>query len=250
MYGNSTNEIIGHRGACGYAPENTIVSIIKAHELGIKHVEFDVKLTGDGEVILIHDDTLDRTTDGSGSIGSWSLRDVQRLDAGSWFSKKFSGERIPTLKDALLLLNDLSLSVNIEIKPSSGRELETTAAVCTVIKRFWHNKDSLPLVSSFSEKVMGIVSEKLPACDRALIVMDIPNNWQSKLCILGCNALHAWFKPLKKSNVREIKKFGYLLRCYTVNDLKLSRRLFGWGVDGIFSDFPDKLLCASQPHHL
>jgi glycerophosphoryl diester phosphodiesterase len=117
--------IIGHRGACGYAPENTLESIRTAADLGIKWVELDVKLTKDGVPVIFHDETLDRTTNGHGNVAETFYADLQNLEAGSWYSDGFAGIKIPTLEEAAELLIDLGLGLNLELKPCPGREKET-----------------------------------------------------------------------------------------------------------------------------
>ena len=124
--------VIGHRGAAAYAPENTLEGIREAARRGARWVEFDAKLTGDGVVILMHDDTLDRTTNGHGSVAQTSFGDIGRLDAGAWFGEAWRGARVPRLADALALLVELDMQANIEIKPCPGREIETAQAVVDV----------------------------------------------------------------------------------------------------------------------
>src|SRR5437867_11693182 len=121
--------IIGHRGAADYAPENTLEGIREAARRGARWVEFDTKLTGDGVVILMHDDTLDRTTNGRGAVAGTAFHDIGLLDAGSWFGPAWRGVRVPRLADVLALLVELDMQANIEIKPCTGREVETAQAV-------------------------------------------------------------------------------------------------------------------------
>jgi len=117
--------VIGHRGAAAHAPENTLASFRKAAALGVEMVEFDVKLTRNRVPVVIHDDTLDRTTDGSGPIANSDFAAVRMLDAGRKFAPEFRGERVPTLDEVLTVALELGLAVNIEIKPCPGREVET-----------------------------------------------------------------------------------------------------------------------------
>src|SRR5271170_7173679 len=117
--------VIGHRGAAASAPENTLSGLRRAKALGCSWVEFDVRLTGDGALVLCHDPRLDRTTSGSGLVSANSLAAVRELDAGSWFDPSFAGERVPTLDEVLLLASELDLGANIEIKSDRGREYAT-----------------------------------------------------------------------------------------------------------------------------
>ena len=123
--------VIGHRGAAACAPENTLAGLRKALELGCLWVEFDVRLTADGHLILLHDDGLARTTDGRGSAAKSLLAALRRHDAGAWFGRCFKGEPVPTLAEAVALLGELGIGANVELKAVDGREAETGAgAAC------------------------------------------------------------------------------------------------------------------------
>ena len=130
-------QVIGHRGAAAAAPENTLASIRKAKELGASWIEFDVKLTRDGQAILFHDDRLERTTDGRGAVAATTLAEIKRLDAGSWFGPAFRGEPVPTFDEALMLCAELGLGINVEIKPCRRREAETAAVAMAALLRLW-----------------------------------------------------------------------------------------------------------------
>src|SRR5712692_9179692 len=112
--------VIGHRGAAASAPENTLAGLRRAKALGCAWVEFDVRLTGDGALVLCHDPSLDRTTSGTGAVSAQSLAAIRDCDAGSWFAPAFAGERVPTLEEVLLLAAELDLGTNIEIKSDRG----------------------------------------------------------------------------------------------------------------------------------
>ena len=121
--------VIGHRGAAACAPENTLAGFRKAKALGCRWVEFDVRLTADGRPVLLHDNRLERTTDGRGRVSALSLAAVRRHDAGRWFHSSFAGERVPTLEQALMLLAELGLGANVELKAARGNEAATGALV-------------------------------------------------------------------------------------------------------------------------
>ena len=233
--------IIGHRGACGHAPENTLSSIKMAHELGAGWVEFDVKITADDAVIVFHDDTLERTSDGVGNVADFSLAEIQGLDGGSWFSDAFAGETIPTLIDTIKLLDNLSLGANVEIKPVEGLEVETAEVVCRVIADYWPKHKPWPLISSFKDDCLAVAREQLPECDRALLVLEVPDDWEQRARSGGCNAVHVWFEPLAQNQVADILGAGYPVRCFTVNELETAKRLFQWGVESVITNFPEKM---------
>lgn len=233
--------IIGHRGACGHAPENTLASIREAHTLGVQWVEFDVKVSSDGGVVVFHDDTLDRTTNGEGKVSSHALNDILSLDAGAWFSEAFRGESVPTLEAAIGVLSELHMNANIEIKPEEGMEAETAEAACRVIRECWPKGKALPLISSFSDASLAVARDTLPECQRALLVLEVPDDWEARASDLNCSAMHVWFEPLQEDQVKAMNAAGYPVRCYTVNEPEVARRLLDWGVESVVSDFPDRM---------
>ncbi len=233
--------VIGHRGVAGYAPENTLASMRAAAAMGVRWVEFDAKLSGDGQIVLFHDETLERTTNGAGRVADMSLRELRALDAGAWFGEPFRGERIPTLSETLVALEGLGLGANVEIKPDPGREEETAEAVARTLKREWPRGLSPPIISSFAIDSLRAAGARLPDAPRALLVVDVPADWQRRIAALGCTALHCAAKGLTRDLAGEIRRAGYGLRCYTVNDGETARRLFDWGVEAVFSDYPDRI---------
>ena len=234
--------VIGHRGAAGHAPENTLPSLLKAHELGVVWVEFDVKLTGDGIPVLFHDDTLDRSTNGHGPIADQDLQAVRRHDAGAWFGAAFAGTPVPTLDEGLAVLARCGLGANIEIKPSKGRETETGMAVGKALAKTWPTVLPPPLVSSFSATALQECAVAAPHLPRALLVSNVPRNWREQLDAVLTDNLHCLSRRLRERRAKEIIEAGYTLRCYTVNRPKRARQLLDWGVHGIISDYPDRML--------
>jgi len=237
----SRPRVIGHRGAAGHAPENTLASLEMAAALGVRWVEFDTKLSADGAVVLFHDDELERTTDGFGPMAAATLADLRALDAGLWFGEGFRGEGIPTLGEAMARLSVLGLGANVEIKSSPGREKETARAVAEALSADWPAGLPRPLVSSFDIETLAAVRDTAPELARSLLVFEIPGNWQARLENLGCTALHGQAKHLKAAKVAAVRANGYALRAFTVNSQAEAERLFAWGVDAVISDYPDRL---------
>jgi len=233
--------VIGHRGACGYAPENTASAFQAAASLGISCVEFDVKLSADGKPVVIHDDTVDRTTSGQGAVGALSLTELQRLDAGSWFGAEHSGATIITFNEAIDLLAKFNMSANVEIKPSPGKEKETAVAVCDIIKEAWPSQLLNPLLSSFVDDCMVVAQDIMPEIERALLIVDLVQDWENRARSYDAGSVHIWHKNLTREQARSVLDAGYGLRSYTVNDDKTAQRLFGWGLESVFSDFPDHI---------
>lgn len=233
--------VIGHRGVAGYAPENTLVSIRAAAAMGVRWVEFDTKLTRDGQIVLFHDEKLERTTDGAGRVADMSLTDLRALDAGAWFAETFRGECIPTLGDTLVALDALGLGANVEIKPDAGREEETGDAVGRELAREWPRSLPPPIISSFKPASLRAARAVLPDAPYALLVVDVPADWQRRADALGCAALHCAGDTLAAEAAADIRARGYGLRCYTINEGETARRLFDWGVEAVFSDYPDRI---------
>ncbi|HYM72895.1 MAG TPA: glycerophosphoryl diester phosphodiesterase [Stellaceae bacterium] len=230
--------VIGHRGAAAYAPENTLAGFRAAKALGCVWVEFDVRLSADAALVLCHDDSLTRTTNGSGRISQLPLSSIRRLDAGSWFDGGFAGEPLPMLEEALVVCDELGLGVNIEIKAERGLARATAAAVATCLERL---SGHLPvvLISSFLLEAIAEAAERLPRCPRGILWRKAPRGWARIAQGLGCATINIDQRYLTESAVNEVCAAGYPVLAYTVNDPARARQLFNWGVASVFSDAPD-----------
>jgi glycerophosphoryl diester phosphodiesterase len=228
--------LIAHRGASRVAPENTLAALKRAAELGARWVEFDVKLSSDGELLLMHDELLDRTTSGSGPVAGLRWKELSKLDAGSWFGKAFAGERIPTFLQAVTLLGKLNLGANIEIKPCPGREEETGRAVALATSRLWPAHLPPPVLSSLSVESLAAAREAGPELLRGLLVEGVPEGWKQRLTALQCLSIHVDETRLTEPVVRAVKAAGVPLLAYTVNDPVRARALRAWGVDSLVTD--------------
>lgn len=233
--------VMGHRGAAAWAPENTLASIRKAAELGATWVEFDVMLTGDGRPVLFHDDNLKRLTGLDALMARTPYSRVKGLDAGRWFSPQFAGEPVPTLEAALELVWDLGLDANIEIKPTPGRDVETTQAALEVAAAGLGRGRRPPMISSFSRMSLAGARVLQPDWPRALIAFKVPSDWQTALEALGCASFHLSSKVLNPPFVAEIKRTGYQVAAFTVNQKRRARELIACGVDCLISDAPDRV---------
>jgi glycerophosphoryl diester phosphodiesterase len=231
--------IIAHRGASLYAPENTIAAFRKAKALGMNWVEFDVMLTSDHEVVVIHDDLLDRTTSGKGHVYDFPYEYIKTLDAGSWFNPKFHAERVSTLKDIMTVLNELNLFANIEIKAQLGQEELIVTKVLELIK---NHLISPPLISSFSYPILECVRKKSPGSWVGMLMHKWKDDWEMKADQLQCQAVDVNYEILTPERVSAIKQTGRTLLAYTVNDAAIFQKLLSWGVDAVFSDCPEKML--------
>jgi glycerophosphoryl diester phosphodiesterase len=228
--------IIAHRGGGTLAPENTLAGVRKAKELGFAGVEFDVMLAADATPILMHDQRLERTTSGSGAIAATAYRDMQKLDAGGWFSPQYAGEPVPSLERTGKLCIELGLWANIEIKPSEGCEAETGAATALLARELWRGAPAQPLLSSFQPAALAAAKEAAPELPRGALTKSIPVDWEHWMNMLGCVSLHCDYRMLLPREARTVRDAGYWLLCYTVNDPEIVRVLFDWGVDAIVTD--------------
>jgi len=233
--------VIGHRGAAGHAPENTLASLHKAHDLGVSCVEFDVMLAADGTPVLFHDETLERTTNGTGRLSDKPWEVLKDLDAGAWFDARFAGQRIPTLHQALTLLGRLGIGANVEIKPAEGQEASTGIITAKTLQESWPRHLPAPLLSSFSEKALTAAADQAPEYPRALLVWEFPDDWQARLKAQGATSLHASRRHLTEAQAKAVVAAGYALRVYTVNEDAEAKKFFAWGAEGVFSDFPDRI---------
>lgn len=234
-------KVIGHRGACAYAPENTIESILTAADIGAEWVELDVMLTQDGVPIIFHDDTLDRTTNGSGNVAETPYATIRELEAGSWYADSFAGIKIPTLEEALEILVAKNLGLNLEIKPTPGRERETAEAALDILSKYWDDHERL-LISSFQLSCLETAQDMAPDWYRGVLFdddEDMPENWRDLVEYVDGATVNIGKKIATRELVEDIADFEKPVLVYTVNDPQLARQLQGWGVDAVFSDCPD-----------
>ena len=223
-------KVIGHRGAAAYAPENTLAALREAKRRGAAWVEFDVKLTADGVPILMHDDSLKRTTG------------LDRLVAQT--PRAELPPSVPTFEEAIACLGELGLGCNVEIKPCAGREVETARVAVEVLRRRWPASLPAPLLSSFKRASLMAAKEAAPEFARAILLGEIAGNWLARAQEVGAVAVNTDGTKLTMAQAAEIKKAGYALGAYTINDPQQARALIAMGVDFIFSDTPDVILAA------
>jgi glycerophosphoryl diester phosphodiesterase len=232
-------QIIGHRGACGYAPENTLESIRAAAELGVEWVELDVKLTKDDIPIIFHDEEVDRLTNGSGLVKDKTLAELKELDAGYHFGDSFFGVTIPTLEEAVDVLLEHNLGLNLEIKPCPGREIDTAKVALDVLSQIWDDHDRL-LISSFKATCLETALEVAEDWNRGLLFEEeLDENWQDMADALHVATLHINGNTVTKEQVETLLDYEKPILAYTINDPMRAQELQRWGVDGVFSDVPD-----------
>lgn len=233
--------MIAHRGAGKCAPENTLAAFRLGAGFGYRAFEFDVKLSADGVPILLHDDTLERTSSGRGRASDLGFGALAQLDAGSWHSPGYAGEPIPALAAIARFTLANRFAVNVEIKPTSGQEEETGHAVAEAVAGLWAGSSIPPLLSSFSEPALAAARAARPELPRALLLDSMPADWLARLRALDCIALDADHRLLDARIIDAAHAAGYRVLCYTVNDANRMETLFAWGIDSLITDAVDRL---------
>lgn len=223
-------KVIGHRGAAAYAPENTLASFREARRRGATWVETDIMLTADGVPILMHDESLKRTTG------------IDRLVAGT--RRVDLPVDVPTFEEAIACWGELGLGCNVEIKPTAGREAPTARAVVETLRRCWPAHLPPPLVSSFKDAALATAYQAAPEVARALLIEQLADDWQARAEAVAAIAINTDGKHLTAPRAVEIRKAGYALGVYTINDGDVAKALFGMGVQCVISDAPDVILAA------
>lgn len=232
--------IVAHRGGGKLAPENTLAAIDVGGKLGHKMIEFDAKLSQDGEIFLLHDDTLDRTSNGWGVAGNLPWEKLVQLDAGGWYGNDFAGERLPLLVEVAARCAHWQMMANIEIKPTTGLEKETGHAVALAARDLWHTQTA-PLLSSFSLEALEAAKRAAPELPRGLLLHEWDDELQQMAEALECVSLHLNHQLLTEARVVQLKAAGFRLMAYTVNQPARAKALLSWGVDAICTDRIDLL---------
>lgn len=227
--------IVAHRCGGALAPENTLAGLRLAARLGCRGVEFDAMLSADGIPVLVHDETLDRTTDACGGVAERDAAGLARVDAGCRHHAAFAGEPLPMLDAALRLCAELGLWANVEIKPSHGCEAETGR----VVARASALARSGVLLSSFSPAALRAAAAEAGEVPRALLVGNVDADWRQQLDAVGAQALHASARGLNPETIAEVRAVGVPLACYTLNRRDEAESLLAQGVAAVFSDRPD-----------
>jgi len=253
---NSENDyqakIIAHRGGAKLAPENTLAAFKNAINIGVDMIEIDVHLSKDSNIIVIHDNTLDRTTDGTGKIKNLSLAEIKSYDAGFWFSKDYENEKVPTLSEVLETINGKVILL-IEIKDGDERYPGLEKKIVEAVKKYdavkWvivqsFNKSSIIRIKKiYPELVTFYLSGKTFEVLFSEIEEKMKLNEKVKKQFDGIAAHHS---VLDSEKVAILHKAGFNVFTYTVNEPKDMKKNIEIGVDGIITDSPDKLKALLQ----
>ena len=230
---------VAHRGAGKLAPENTLAAFKLGASHGYRMFECDVKLSSDGVPFLLHDDTLERTTNCAGVAGHQTWQALQKLDAGSWHSAAHKGEPIPSLDTIAAYCISNKFDLNIEIKPTTGTDQQTGEVVAQHAARLWQNEVRKPLLTSFKPDALQAALDAAPDLPRGLLLHELWTGWLETALMLGCQAVICNYKLWDTSSVTQAKSAGFKLLSYTVNDDTEVKRLLDLGIDGIITDRVD-----------
>ncbi|MCX7221195.1 MAG: glycerophosphodiester phosphodiesterase [Burkholderiales bacterium] len=229
-------KVIAHRGGGTLAPENTIAAMQCGLDFGYRAVEFDVMLSMDGVPVLMHDPLFGRTVRGEGGVASTSAPRLLEMDAGSWYSESFIGEKVPSYEQVVRFCQQHDIWMNVEIKPVPGFEQETGRVVAQLTQALHVTGARAPLFSSFSFEALASAQKQAPEIARGLLFDEIPADWLSRLQQLAAVALHCNHKHLSPALAQQIKQAGYGLLCYTVNTPERALEIRSWGVDAFCTD--------------
>ncbi len=249
--------LFAHRGGGALAPENTLAAM----KMGVAHsyaaVEFDVKLSADSVAILMHDSTLERTTNGSGLVAQKTIAELLTLDAGAWHSEQYRGERIPRLSAISKYLHAQGMMANVEIKPCAGREIDTGRMVGELCEELWRDRLVKPLITSFSVEALHAARATAPDAPMGLLVEGPNEQDLALLKQLNAVSIHCDHNHINADLVRFFHQHGYRVMTYTANESLRVAALLAMGVDGIFTDnleviakaFPAQLTDSGRQVH-
>ncbi|GKV70574.1 glycerophosphoryl diester phosphodiesterase [Sporosarcina sp. NCCP-2716] len=233
--------LYAHRGASGSFPENTMRAFKEARRAGADGIELDVQLTKDGQVVIIHDETVDRTTDGTGYVQDHTLSQLQSLDAGNWFAPSYSGETIPTLDDVLHWMTEdgNTLTLNIELKNDVIQYKGLEQKVLALIDKY--KVEDRIILSSFNPTSLQGVRALHPAIEIGYLIAGKPDGAVETAIRIGANSIHCQPAYALSPYVEKAERAGFPLRVYTVNDQEELERLTKAGVDTVMTDEPERL---------
>ncbi len=235
--------VIAHRGSSGRAPENTIVAFRRAVEEGAGMIELDVRAAGDGELVVHHDRRLGRTSSGRGRIQDLSLEQIQSVDAGSWFSSRYAGERIPSFVEVLDWLPD-GVGLNVEVKTDGdSRSRRSVAEECTrQLGR--RRRGGYVMVSSFDHALLRYLDPARASLITGVIFSPL-RDFRASPSELARRVDAAVFvcskRQIRKRYVKDARRHGLAVACYGVNTAEQLRSVTGFGVDAVMTDFPARI---------
>jgi glycerophosphoryl diester phosphodiesterase len=234
--------VIAHRGASSYAPENTLAAFDLALQMGVRHIELDVDFTSNGHIVVIHDDTVDRTTNGSGPVTSHTLAALRELDAGSWFGAKFTGERIPTFNEVLERYKG-RVHVHTEIKGHSPSLSQRTADVIRA-----HAMEEQVTITSFQTVRLEEMHAYAPELPMGWLVVEVSDAIIAQARAMGVTQLCPRANTVTPELIRRLHAEGFVARAWGVTTEALMQQVVQAEADGMTINFPDKLIAYLKSH--
>ena len=234
--------ILAHRGGGTLAPENTMAGLREGMARGFSAIEYDVMLARDGVPVVMHDPCLGRTVAGCGNVFDYDAAELAAMDAGGWFARRFEGEPVPLFVEFAQFCKAHGVWMNIEIKPAPGFDSETGRVVARIAAGMFADEivageqAKVPLLSSFSQLALEAARAAAPEVPRALLMSELPADWERRAREVDVVAIHANHKHLTLELAGAVKQAGFALFCYTVNDPERAHELLGWGVDAFCTD--------------
>lgn len=229
-----------HRGAGKLAPENTLAAFRVGAGYGYRAFECDVKLSADGVPFLLHDSTLQRTTSGHGPAGALAWAELSRLDAGTWHSRAYAGEPVPSFESVARFCLHNGYALDVEIKPMPGTERETGRVVAAMAEALWRDASTPPLLTSFQPEALQGARETAPLLPRGLLLDSLRSGWLDEVRALGCTAVVSNYSVMDATTIGALHAAGVRALVYTVNDPAEVQRLDRLGIDGIVTDAVDR----------
>jgi glycerophosphoryl diester phosphodiesterase len=228
--------VVAHRGAPMRAPENSLESFVAAHEAGARWIETDVKLTSDGIPILMHDNTLDRTTTGHGPVAEMTWEKMQTLDAGSWFSPAFSKTRVMSLAEVVAFCAVSKTRLVLELKPSPGRTQATVMVALIESSKLWPEGAPPPVISSFYTDALMIAAQLQPDWPRGLLLDDWHDDWIEMAVLTQASTVTMKENILTPERLALLRGAPMPILAYTVNDPFRAKDLLNSGITAVYSD--------------
>lgn len=234
--------VVAHRGASGHAPENTLASFRKAVELGAKFIETDLQLSRDAHLVAIHDETLDRTTDGQGAVHNCTLAELRELDAGSWFGSEFAGQQLPTMQEILHFAREHDVVFYLELKPCAawGAEHALVGALRVA------GEAARAVVLSFDGSTLSAVRRLEPNLMTGLLLDVRDPNCVDRAVSVGARQLALHGRLITPELLAQARRRDIQVVAWTINQPNHMQALIETGVDGIITDYPDRLLAVQR----
>ena len=229
-------KIFAHRGYSKKYPENTCIAFQKAANLDIFGVEFDVQQTADQQLVVIHDETIDRTSTGTGFVKDMTLAELEKYDYGRWFGEQFAGEKIPTLREVLTIFEETQHVLNIEIKSDIFEYEGIEQLIAQEIEAFrMHNRI---IISSFNHESIQRFHQYQPTIHTAALFSSLVTNIEHYVKTIPSSAMHIWYFHGYRKIIQDAITNGMTVRAFTVNDVTMAKQLQAIGIEAIFTDDP------------